>query len=1405
MHYMYISLVLLSFLGAGAFKGWNSRIRYLSLSVGNAQDVNNVDLLAAVDTVSGLVNRSVMNAEEAAAVLKKVSSLVTTKPGKDGGRGKKSGYDFQERNLMLQDLYQTQNIRALNSALDVYAQSMYYNDLIDSISSLGLIAIVYENELYQHKSKVDDVSIIKTIDRAIDALCDKILKPRAHLSQKDRKDREGEVYLHAKVNEKHLSKLMVALGRMAKSRLFTFNWSQLSDSSSRNLLTIMLQASYEYKFSGGRGQTLANTMWSLAQMNVDFWIHVPPRLQSRLMAHIFEECSTNLDFTDEAVAVIVLSLSKMNVMWYDLPLPLQSAISKSVCRICLKSGDDVIQAQAISNLVYALGKMGCNRYALTDRVIMALEIAIRKSARLLTLMNDDTIQIMRGLSLMMFKWTPEDTSLTEETRTLLSNALYSSQVSVSKRSGYFGLIRLSTLLDILANLGVGWSSMEGQMKATILLGLSSASEDPSVVRNYNQVEDAAVVARGLAGTLYGLQRLAVPYIELPESVKQSLVKAITIFASVAPSIESTKSTNEIDTSVVTGLSGASLSLSLFSLAKMGVRSGDLSQECRQAIKTRSLQNLEDNARLMASIYRRSAANAVEDTQLSSNMSEGAALVAATEPWNQLTRQTLSNLILGLAYIGDYSAGLTDAVAQCLCAYIQLEVFDRESNHLGSAISPVTPVGGSYRDFSRFLWSVSHYRDLDISSITITAPFVSPFSTSTESILYSIIDKMGSSIAGIQLADGMKIEREEESSSPYDTIAHDTVLCLRAFAKLGVEARMLLPRMDTITSILNFVIQHADARDVILCLHALGKMHFTFLPLVGVQEDDVVAINDPTKTLILHTFATRVLVSKEMSAQNLAVSLYSLGHLLKAEWSALTAPVQHTIMTLIPQYLPSYSAQELSMIMLALSTMQYRGLDEDPSDGREVVREREIVESRLLCAMADKIKSTLLSRSDISLTGQTLVCIMLSLSYFHRKALPGIALVADVRPMMIRAISRLLPMMSSYEANTVRRLVQPSELDWLEVSESRVDTISGSLYGLLTKRSKEYDRIVKQEHTTATILEWDHDVDSHDTESMESENDKVLQELQTLQDSDITNPQEPIYSTIDADLQLYDFLSQIFDDSDNNNNGNNNDIENVESILTASPQTLSNMQGQYDQLIKAASLQCLSQPCADDALQLLSQWYEQREWVYSSLDTENKRIFLNVCTYASCIPDTETENALSKGNRGCMDLQSVVITLMYMRKMGVSQWIDISPTRGRSRLAISIAESISRAITHAQNMLFNGHNGDSNGIVESNHRREVLEMLGQYASIMFCLDKMQAKWGKIPVQLRVALNQGYLLLDALDGGDAKEDSLLFLQRRKASVKDTLVRMQTSDSQQVIFQYSNNDSNSREVGIVLDTNL
>ena len=147
--------------------------------------------------------------------------------------------------------------------------------------------------------------------------------------------------------------------------------------------------------------------------------------------------------------------------------------------------------------------------------------------------------------------------------------------------------------------------------------------------------------------------------------------------------------------------------------------------------------------------------------------------------------------------------------------------------------------------------MSHYRDLDISSITITAPFVSPFSTSTESILYSIIDKMGSSIAGIQLADGMKIEREEESSSPYDTIAHDTVLCLRAFAKLGVEARMLLPRMDTITSILNFVIQHADARDVILCLHALGKMHFTFLPLVGVQEDDVVAINDPTKTLILH--------------------------------------------------------------------------------------------------------------------------------------------------------------------------------------------------------------------------------------------------------------------------------------------------------------------------------------------------------------------------------------------------------------------------------------------------------------------------------------------------------------------------------------------------------------------------
>ena len=221
--------------------------------------------------------------------------------------------------------------------------------------------------------------------------------------------------------------------------------------------------------TNSRGQPMSNLLWALAQLQVDFFVDFSPSLQADIMSLLYTQLSTSTststdtdterseEYTDQAVTVVLLSLCKMGVKWVELPIPMQSALSRGVCRICLRRDQDMantqaqtqtqkntntnkgaagtrevrdvrereISPQSVANLVYALGKMGAVKDSLTDRMKVALEIAIKKAARasasgqntrnslnahdtqnIQNSQNDDAIQILYGLSLMRYQWPP---------------------------------------------------------------------------------------------------------------------------------------------------------------------------------------------------------------------------------------------------------------------------------------------------------------------------------------------------------------------------------------------------------------------------------------------------------------------------------------------------------------------------------------------------------------------------------------------------------------------------------------------------------------------------------------------------------------------------------------------------------------------------------------------------------------------------------------------------------------------------------------------------------------------------------------------------------------------------------------------------------------------------------------
>ena len=72
------------------------------------------------------------------------------------------------------------------------------------------------------------------------------------------------------VYARHVSKLIVGIGRMAKTAKFSFD--ELNDDVKRAMLGILHYACEHGLLLGSSGQPLANVFWALSQMGVDFWV-----------------------------------------------------------------------------------------------------------------------------------------------------------------------------------------------------------------------------------------------------------------------------------------------------------------------------------------------------------------------------------------------------------------------------------------------------------------------------------------------------------------------------------------------------------------------------------------------------------------------------------------------------------------------------------------------------------------------------------------------------------------------------------------------------------------------------------------------------------------------------------------------------------------------------------------------------------------------------------------------------------------------------------------------------------------------------------------------------------------------------------------------------------------------------
>lgn len=203
-------------------------------------------------------------------------------------------------------------------------------------------------------------------------------------------------------------------------------------------------------------QGLSNLCWSLGTLNVKYR-NLPGSVKTLLISQILQ---VSASMNDQSISNILWGLQLMEASWVeDIPLAVQSSLSSSICRVCTK-----MSPQAIGNTLYAMGKIGVTYRSMTDRLLIAVEVAIRKAAS--RMVKLDAMQVLQGLVLLDYDWK----YLSLQSQESLSMALYKQAKSWTK-TGPRSSIEIATVFYSLMKLGIQWSSVNAQLRAALLIGL----------------------------------------------------------------------------------------------------------------------------------------------------------------------------------------------------------------------------------------------------------------------------------------------------------------------------------------------------------------------------------------------------------------------------------------------------------------------------------------------------------------------------------------------------------------------------------------------------------------------------------------------------------------------------------------------------------------------------------------------------------------------------------------------------------------------------------------------------------------------------------------------------------------------------------------------------------------------
>ena len=335
-------------------------------------------------------------------------------------------------------------------------------------------------------------------------------------------------------NPSIITKILIGLARMKLS---------ISLLSKRNIDLILNSFNQKSIVEKYNSQAVSNALWSLGSIEGSKIVN-----STNLILLLSQINRVSSQMTDQGISNTLIGLQRLGLKWdIDIPIEIQSALSTAICRVCF-----TMSPQAVGNTLYSLGMLGCNYNALTDRIQIALELSIRKSAK--KAIKKDAMQIIQGLALMKYNWA----NLSKPSQDSICLAVYNQAKEWSDK-GPANVIEIATILYSLVSLEAKWLSLQAPLRAALLIGMSklsslhefseSNSKDSSnrpedfllmELESRNKYNDNNVsvskkitatnaLLRAIATIIFSLSQLDVDYNTLPLDVKQGIINSIMFF------------------------------------------------------------------------------------------------------------------------------------------------------------------------------------------------------------------------------------------------------------------------------------------------------------------------------------------------------------------------------------------------------------------------------------------------------------------------------------------------------------------------------------------------------------------------------------------------------------------------------------------------------------------------------------------------------------------------------------------------------------------------------------------------------------------------------------------------------------------------------------------------------------